>query len=373
MAATLTAVAARPPFTRKERLLRFLRPPRRLRFTREGWYFFFISLGVGLAAINTGNNLLYLILGMTLSLIIVSGILSEVTLRRLEVRRTPPDAIHARKPFLMGISLANAKRRYPSYSIEVEDLLGDRPLEKKCYFLKVPSGRTQQTSYRYEFQRRGLFALSGFRVSTKFPFALFRKSRVFDAPTEVIVFPALVDIRSLLTMVHPSIGETSRTRVGHGDDFYSLREFHPGDDSREIHWKATAKVGHLLIREREEEAARQVAICLFSCDVGDETPAYIDERERVVSIAASLACHFIALGNAVSLVTLAGSLPPAHGHSQALRILRECALLRFERDAKPFVLPKGGRVDRIGVVHRRAAHLLTARKTFTQIIEVGDT
>ncbi|MBI3071017.1 MAG: DUF58 domain-containing protein [Deltaproteobacteria bacterium] len=371
MGTALTALTS-PSLTRWERFRRYMRPPRRLRFTREGWYFFFISLGVGLAAINTGNNLLYLILGMTLSLIIVSGILSEVTLRRLEVRRAPPDSIHAKRPFLMGISLANSKRRYPSYSIEVEDLLGDRPLEKKCYFLKVPSGRVQQTSYRYEFPRRGRYALTGFRVSTKFPFALFRKSRVVEAPADVVVFPELVDIRSLLTMVHPSMGETSRTRVGRGEDFYSLREFHPGDDSREIHWKATAKVGHLLIREREEEAARQVAICLFSGDVGEETPAYINERERLVSIAASLVCHFIALGNAVSLVTLEGAIPPAHGRDQALRILRACAVLKFEREPKPFLLPKGARVDRIGVVHRRAAHLLPAKKTFTQIIEVGE-
>ena len=46
--------------------------PRKLKFTREGKYFLGITLGVGFAAINTGNNLLYLLLGMMLSLIIVS-------------------------------------------------------------------------------------------------------------------------------------------------------------------------------------------------------------------------------------------------------------------------------------------------------------
>ena len=39
------------------------RPPRRLRITREGKYFLGITFGVGLAAINTANNLLYLLLG----------------------------------------------------------------------------------------------------------------------------------------------------------------------------------------------------------------------------------------------------------------------------------------------------------------------
>jgi hypothetical protein len=44
-------------------LRRLRRRPRRLRFTRDGKYFVAISIGIGLAAINTGNNLLYLILG----------------------------------------------------------------------------------------------------------------------------------------------------------------------------------------------------------------------------------------------------------------------------------------------------------------------
>ena len=78
------------------RMRRWLRPPRRLRATREGKYFVGITLGVGFAAVNTGNNLLYLLLGMMLSLIIASGILSEVSLRDLSLTRTPPDALSHR-------------------------------------------------------------------------------------------------------------------------------------------------------------------------------------------------------------------------------------------------------------------------------------
>src|SRR3954447_20727235 len=88
---------------------RWTRPPRRLTFTREGKYFVGITVGVGFAAINTGNNLLYLLLGMMLSLIVASGILSEVSLRGLEVTRRPPSRLHAGRPFLMGIALRNAK------------------------------------------------------------------------------------------------------------------------------------------------------------------------------------------------------------------------------------------------------------------------
>ena len=69
-----------------ERLLRFLTPPRKLKVTREGKYYLGITLGVGFAAINTGNNLLYLLLGMLLSLMLVSVVLSELSLRRLTVK-----------------------------------------------------------------------------------------------------------------------------------------------------------------------------------------------------------------------------------------------------------------------------------------------
>src|SRR5262245_33888588 len=75
------------------RLRRAWRPPRKLQFTREGKYFVGITIGVGFAAINTGNNLLYLLLGMMLSLIIASGIMSELSLRALTVTRQPPGRI----------------------------------------------------------------------------------------------------------------------------------------------------------------------------------------------------------------------------------------------------------------------------------------
>lgn len=134
------------------------RPPRRtLRFTREGRYLVAITLGVGFAAINTGNNLLYLFLGMLLSMIIISGVLSEQTLRGLEVVRELPPQVFAQRPFLTGIVLGNRKRHLPSFSVQVEDIIQGRPLSKKCYFLKVPAQARQSTSYRTEFSRRGLY------------------------------------------------------------------------------------------------------------------------------------------------------------------------------------------------------------------------
>src|SRR5690349_21545982 len=226
----------------------WLRPPRRLSFTREGRIIVILAVGVGFAAINTGNNLLYLLLGWLLSFIIASGVLSEMTLRQPSVERRPPPRIFAGEPFLMEVVIKNSKPKRASYSIEVEDLQGKTPIDKRCYFLKIPEGKSQRTSYRHTFVKRGRYTLTGYRLATKFPFALFRKSRDVDAPLEILVYPARVAVprpppRSATR------GDATADRLGRRGEFFGLREHRVGDDRRDVHWKSSARSGRMLVRE----------------------------------------------------------------------------------------------------------------------------
>ena len=150
------------------RLRAFLRPPRRFPPTREGWWFLGATLLVGVAAINGGINLLFMIFGMMLSLILASGVLSELCLRNLEVKRRLPSTIHAGTPFLMGIAVKNEKKKIPTFSLEVEDLLEGKAVERRCYYLKLPAGRMQETAYKHTLPRRGRHRFTGFRISTRF-------------------------------------------------------------------------------------------------------------------------------------------------------------------------------------------------------------
>src|SRR5438046_4902270 len=158
-----------------------IRPPRRLKFTREGKFFVGITLGVGFAAINTGNNLLYLLLGMLLALIIVSGLMSELSLRDLTVVRRLPLRAQVGRPHLVEIEVFNHKTRVPSYAIEVEDLRAGQPADKRCFFLKISPKSAQVAAYRRTPTRRGLDVHTGFRIATRFPFGLFEKSREVTA------------------------------------------------------------------------------------------------------------------------------------------------------------------------------------------------
>ncbi len=312
---------------------------RSLKFTREGKYFVALALGIGFAAINTGNNLLFLILGMMLALIVGSGVLSELTLRSLVVSRHSPERIFAGKPFLMGIGLANQKRRLPSFSIEVEDLLAGRSLDKKCYFLKVPAGRTQHTSYRHTFARRGLYRFSGYQISTKFPFALFRKSRPVDDGFEIVVYPTVFPIFPPAGQ-QADLGELAIARIDRRGDFHAMREYQPGDDPRAIHWRKSAQLSRLVIRENEDQATRRIAIFLDNrqrCAAPSE--AELEQQEQAVSHAASLAVHYIKRGYTVRLVTRSEGVSAGTGPAQLTRILRTLALLEFTTADAPYAAP----------------------------------
>ncbi len=329
------------------RLRRRLRPPRRLRFTREGRIIVLLSVGVGFAAINTGNNLLYLLLGWLLSFIIASGILSEMTLKRLTVERRPPPRVFAGEPFLMEVVIENAKPNRASFSIEVEDLVGSTPLDKRCYFLKIPAAKSQRTSYRHTFIRRGLYTLTGYRLATKFPFALFRKSRDVDSPLEVLVYPARV------TVPRPpprttSRGEAVANRLGRRGEFFGLREHRASDDRRDVHWKSSARTGRLLVREYEDELARKVVIGVDNAlplDVreafadGAMTPAVeaqVAAVERAISVAASLAAAYLEVGWTVELVARGTHVPAGVGRMHEAKIMRTLALLTYVGDDTAF-------------------------------------
>src|SRR4029078_4097933 len=159
----------------------------------------------------------------------------------------PARVLHAGDPFLMEVVIKNDKPKRASYSIEVEDLQGKTPIDKRCYFLKIPEAKSQRTSYRHTFIKRGLYTLTGYRIATKFPFALFRKSRDVDAPLAVLVYPSRVAVARPSPRTQTR-GESHAHRTGRRGEFFGLREHRSGDDRRDVHWRSSAESGGPLGR-----------------------------------------------------------------------------------------------------------------------------
>src|SRR5438132_8780531 len=117
-------------FERLREFFRWFYRYRSLRLAPEGLRFLLLTLSMGVAALNTGNNLLYLLLAMMLSLIVMSGILSEHCLKNLIVRRTIPPHIFAGRPAMAAFSVRNGKGRFPSFSLGVMDVADGKLLDR---------------------------------------------------------------------------------------------------------------------------------------------------------------------------------------------------------------------------------------------------
>ena len=321
----------------KSRLRRWFRPPRRFRLTREGKWFIGATLILGFAAVNGGINLLFLIFGMLLCLLLANGVLSEACLRRLVVTRRLPAAIHAKTPFLVGIAVRNAKKRVPAFSLEVEDMVAGKPVDRRCFYLKVPAGREQETAYRRALPCRGIHRLSGLRLSTRFPFGLLRRSMDLQAPAELLVYPALLPVTDVV--LSSGLAElndrqsTSRTRQG---EFESLREFRPGDDPRDIHWRTSARRGRHFVRQFEGNTGRLVVLALDDAQPKELPPGGDPSApfEAAVSLAASAALVLLRQGFQVGLATSGAFLPPGAGNIHASHILRHLALVQMRPAAE---------------------------------------
>ncbi|MGH7278684.1 MAG: DUF58 domain-containing protein, partial [Candidatus Rokuibacteriota bacterium] len=196
--------------------VRALRPPRTLWPTREGWWCLCSTVGLGVAAINTGNNLLYLLLSMLLGLITVSGVLSERSIRGLRLAALLPEDIFAGRAAAFGVRVVNAKRRATSYSVAIEVLGGGRTL----YLSSLLPGAARVLTWEQMFARRGRHHLPGVRITTRFPFGLFVKSGRAALATEVIVFPAVTPLSPALRRAADGTGTATVERAGRGHDLH---------------------------------------------------------------------------------------------------------------------------------------------------------
>jgi len=317
------------------------RPPRRLKTTREGKYFIAITFGVGFVGILTANNLLYVLLGMLLSLIIVSGMLSDSSLRNVRVSRRLPQRAQVGRAHLVEIEVYNQKKRLPSYAIEIEDLRLGQPADKRCFFLKVSPGSSQVAAYRRTPARRGLDRHVAFRVATRFPFGFFEKSREIRSEGELVIYPAVDPVRLAPGQGGPPTEGYFASTRGSGDEILGIRPMREGDDPRDIYWKRSSATGTPVLRERARDVRSRVVLRVANTYAGDAPPrAQLETFERKIRETASLAVAHLRRGESVHIETSSGArcfANPANGADAVLRLLALLALGKQGDQGAPHV------------------------------------
>jgi uncharacterized protein (DUF58 family) len=348
--------------------------------TREGWVYLGLILVAGIAALNTGNNLLFIIVAAMLAAIVVSGMASAAVLRGLELDVVLPAHVFAGSPVAARIILRNGRRWLPSFSISVVPLRPRRtnrgaplkrtlvweraifnfpwwvPAEKQwlhlpdvklrripqesrisavapsqsifdgnIYFPCIAAQSTLGASVQLNFPRRGRFRQERFGVATRFPFSFLKKTRRVALERELIVYPAVSAADSIFAILPMMTGEFEAFVSGRGYDLYRIRDYQPEDTWRHVDWKATAKTGGLKVREFTREDERKLRLVFDNAEPGTLSD---EQYEKAVALVASLAWHFA--GEAVELSFTA---PGYLGTPDVYDFLRYLALVQPGTDA----------------------------------------
>ncbi len=299
-----------PPLARsaREEVSRFDFP---LEITSGGAIFLGILAIVAFAAWNTGNNLLFLVFSVLASTLFVAWAAARSTLRDIVVSARFPDHIFAGEPAPVIVTLQNKKRYLPSFSILVEARgpINKGELNKRgkqarlryskralAYFMYIPHRAGAEQRVEQTFQKRGHVMITGFELSTRFPFAFFRRRRRLRArDVDIIVYPKPEPASDELHLLPMNAGRLASVRRGAGHDLLSLRDYQPQDDLRHMDWKATARARRLIVREFTAEDERRITIALdtrATSDVAEEN-GFAERFEHGITLAASLVAHFI--------------------------------------------------------------------------------
>jgi uncharacterized protein (DUF58 family) len=341
--ATLVGLVTVPYLARRVAVER-LRESFDYEVTTAGIVYVLVALVIGIAALNTGNNLLYIVVASMLAAILVSGVASAWVLRWLELDVLLPEHVFAGRIVPGRFVLRNPRRFLPSFSIRVVPTrkrkssvvrqwqweattfafpfnlpkeqqwlrLPDRRLrrvtvvppppgifQRMAYFPYIPSKSELSANLELKFERRGRYREDSFGLATRFPFAFLTKTRHVSLLREVLVYPHIEPTDELFEILPLVRGEWESFVRGRGSDLYRIREYMPEDSARHVDWKATAKSGSLKVREFAREDERKLCIVFDNPE-----PGMISEiaYEKAVDLAASLAWHFSTQDAQVSFV-----------------------------------------------------------------------
>jgi uncharacterized protein (DUF58 family) len=318
---------------------------------------------LSLAAVNTSNNLLFVVLAALLSAIVVSGVISRNSLRQVSLTLQLPENVFVGERVFIKVTLKNLKRIFPSFSIQVEDPdLGrkqsspgffrkflfnrrnanpeseasDRAmLRQSAYFPILGPRETCSELMVQSFPQRGVYNLQGFWISTRFPFGLFRRGEFIGAKGEILVYPLLQEISAFFHLLPFLPGHLEGRHVGPGENLFSIRKYQESESARIIDWKATAKTGDLMAREYAREEESKLCLILDTQIDSRATAGCEASFEKAVSLAASIAAHFLDEGAGMEFLTPNEYVPRGTGGDHLYRILRSLAVVQCERRSIP--------------------------------------
>jgi uncharacterized protein (DUF58 family) len=275
---------------------------------------------------------------------------------RLGVTRTvDPDRVPRGGETAVTLTIRNAGRLRAA-TLVARDRCGERTVPVPL--LRLRPGRDTTVTYPVPTDRRGVVPVGPLRVARRDPLGLATASRSHGGAATVWVYPRVFPLTAVPGGAARSL-DGRVDRLPHGTiTFDSLREYVVGDELRRVHWRTSARVGELMVREQLDTSLPRLVVLLddrpgaHAARPGQAAESFESACEAAASIVTAATREDIP----VTLLAVTGSGTPGGAHP--LDLLAEATLadgdlraavdrLRLHRpgDTLIFLTGPGGREE----------------------------
>lgn len=347
----------------------------------EDWALIILALLL-LGAI-LGQSALILVPILLAAVILIGWLWNRFVLHRTTYERGfHEQRLFAGESLHMSVSVANTKP-LPVPWLKIEDQFpAELPLVgRKLASSEVPNrhildhaaslGPYEQVRWDYEIacDQRGFYFFGPAQLKSGDIFGVFGNERRIEGVDRLIVYPRIVDLPELGFPGKEPFGEQTGQQRIFEDPIRTIgvREYHPEDSMRRVHWKATARQGDLQVKVYEPTITQQLGIFL-NVSTYAQPWLGIDRRrqEQVISVAASTAFHATNRKFAVGLIAN-GSVPNS---DQPIKVLPSRAPDQLTHILEALAAVTGFATSRIGELLKAASSELAWGATLVVITAI---
>lgn len=291
-----------------------------VRLTKVGTAYIVSTIVLAIAAVNTGNNALYIGVSFMLGCLLLSGIASKGGLKHLDLEILGIDEAWAGRIAEGHLRICNRSRIWSVRDV----LLVSDTLARAVYVPVIPRRSEIRVDTPFLFQRRGLAHVGTLDSYTRYPFGFVLKKRRLRVSSDVVVLPHILEDDVARERFAPVAGEQhSANRMGLGSEIFAFREFTHGDSLRHVHWKKSASLGRWIMKQTAADASRSVHVVVDPY----KAPHATDEQfEEMITAAATFIYHASRRGLDVTL-SLPRTTARARESESAIPLLRALAVL----------------------------------------------
>ena len=281
----------------------------KVKVNRAGKIYITLTIFLGIAAVNTANNLLYMVVSVLLGVMLISGIVSYLNLLGVKIYLKPPREVYAGKRESFKV-FAYKENKLPSFLIEVSNKVSR-------FFFVYLSQKVSEGKLEFLFERRGFYESFEIEVSSEFPLGFFKRFYTIEVNLNLVVFPK--PVKTPLSEIL-----TNKSKDSSGMKFYKkgfeevkdLREY-SGEPLKLIHWKVSAKTEKLMVKNMLSQEESSIILSLE--DVSGDLETKLSKLTYLVN-------ELMKNGYSVGLKLKDKEIPPARGEKHRLFLLREIAL-----------------------------------------------